>query len=130
MTARIRQYARRLTIFGLLVFAIYMLFTLLAPGRLIPFLYLYIVPFFYVVVMISRLILEKYMDKGGNRFSNSFIIITVARFIFYVGVLMTYSFVFPDNAVAFIITFFMVYFAFTLYEVFYLYSEINNKVIR
>ncbi len=127
MSIKLGKYVRGLTWFGLLVLAAYTLFTLLTPDRYTPVMSWLIVPFFYLVILTSRAILYYGAGKKKNRVGRSFLGITMVRFMFYVGILMAYSFTFPEEAVVFIITFFVVYFIFSLYEVTKLYRELTQN---
>ncbi len=125
MVIKLRQYIRDLTLFGLLIFAAYILFGLFTAARFTPTLSWFIVPFFYSVVLASWVIINIGKGRSSRRFGSRYLGVTMVRFMLYVGVLMVYSFSFPQDAVVFIITFFIVYFAFTLFEVSYLYRALK-----
>ncbi len=127
MAINLTSFTKQLTVFAVLLFIIHGLFTLLVPGRFIPFLNWAIPPFFYLVVLFSKLLLKLMTGGEIRRFGTHFISITVFRFLLYIGVLLAYSFVFPEDAISFIITFFVFYFAFTLFEVSFLYRELKNR---
>lgn len=127
MAINLTSFAKQLTVFAVLLFVIYGLFVLLMPGRYIPFLFWAILPFFYLVVLFSKLIIKRLAAGEVKRFGTHFISITVFRFLLYVGVLLAYATVFPEDAIAFIITFFAFYFAFTLFEVSLLYRELKSR---
>ncbi len=126
MAINLTSFAKQLTVFAVLLFVIYGLFVLLMPDRYTPFLFWTIPPFFYLVVLFSKFILKRLTAGEAKRFGTHFISITVFRFLLYVGVLLAYAIVFPEDAIAFIITFFAFYFAFTLFEVSLLYRELKS----
>jgi len=126
MAINLTSFAKQLTVFAVLLFVIYGLFVLLMPGRYTPFLFWTIPPFFFLVVLFSKFILKRLTAGEVKKFGTHFISITVFRFLLYVGVLLAYAMVFPEDAIAFIITFFAFYFAFTLFEVSFLYRELKS----
>ncbi len=127
MAIDLTSFTKQLTIFAVLLFLFYGLFSLWIPDRFTPQFYWAIGPFFYVLVMLSKYLLVLLTGKKNNSFDLNFISITVIRFLLYVGVLLLYAFLFPEDAIVFIITFFVFYFAFTLFEVVFIYRDFKEK---
>ncbi len=124
MNVNLKLFIRQLTVFSVILFAIYSTLVILLPERYISEIYWAFVPFFYAVIMISRFITNS-IRKGSTSVDIAFISTTVFRFILYVGILLLYSFSNPQDAVIFIITFFVFYFAFTLFEVSFMYRDLR-----
>lgn len=127
MAIDIPSFARQLTVFAVLLIIGYSLFALLAPEQLVPRYHWAIVPFFYFVVLLSR---SAAVWMTGNRekgFDKHFMTTTVFRFLIYVGALLLYTFSYNQEAIPFIITFFIFYFAFTSFEVALMYRDLKGK---
>ena len=120
------SFIRKLTLYSIILFALYGVLVFILPDRFISDVFYAFIPFFYLITLITRLMLNKYQSQTPDSFSTRFIITTVVRFILYVTVLLIYSFTFPEDAIPFIITFFVFYFVYTTFEVSYLYHNLKK----
>ncbi len=116
-------FAKHLTVFSVLLFALYALIAFLVPEKYISKAFWGFVPFFYTVVLASKTLLNKMARNDKKKFSLVFVRINVSRFMLYLGVLLAYSFSFRDDAIPFIITFFVFYFVYTIFEISFLHRE-------
>jgi phosphotransferase system glucose/maltose/N-acetylglucosamine-specific IIC component len=66
-------------------------------------------------------------EKSDQKFTQAFLAITVARFLLYLAIIITYSFLLRTDAVRFIISFFVFYLVFTVFEISYLYRDIHPR---
>ncbi len=119
-------FAKQLTILSGVLFVIYGLVAFLLPEKYTSKAFWGFVPFFYSIVLASRAILNKLARNDKKKFSLVFMRINTSRFVLYLGVLLAWSFSFREDAVVFIITFFVFYFAYTIFEVSFLHREINS----
>jgi len=124
--SRLKTFTRKLTIYSLVLLAAYALFILLLPGRFVSDVYFAFIPFFYLVTLLTKLILARQQARSSQAFANGFILTTIIRFMLYVAVLLIYSFSFPDDAIPFIITFFVFYFMYSMIEVSHLYHNLKK----
>ena len=127
MGLNLALFARQLTIFSGLLFLIYGLLALILPEKYTSKAFWGFIPFFYTVVLLSKAILNKLTAKNKKIFSLAFVRINVFRFMLYIGVLLLYAFSFPDDAMQFILTFFVFYFAYTIFEVTALYRDMKSE---
>ncbi len=127
MAINLTSFLRQLTTLSLLLFAVYGVFALLMPGKYVPAWSWTIVPYFYLVVLLSKYLLYWLTGKKMNGLGVQFVSVNIVRFAIYVATLLTYAFVFPDDAVSFIVTFFVFYFFYTIYEVVFLYRELRTN---
>ncbi len=125
MSLQLTSFVKQLTLFAILLFGVYGILILLLPSRFITDAWWALVPFFYLVVLISRYFLVRTSSRRKS-FDTTYITTTVIRFMLYVSILLLYSFRNPEDAVAFIITFFVFYFVFTLFELSRMYREIKS----
>lgn len=116
-------YLKRLLMFSGILFLIYGAISLLLPENYTSKAFWGFIPFYYVVASVSKWLMHKFSGDDSRKFSFIYVQVTVFRFLLYIGILLLYAFNFPDDAKAFIITFFVFYFAYTLFEVSSLYKK-------
>lgn len=105
------------------------LFSVVAPEHLVSQAYWALVPFFFVVITITRIIFSAIARKSNRQFFNVFLSMMGVRMLLYVGALVGYSMIFPHDAVPFIILFFIHYLLFTIPEVYLLYNQVKKKSV-
>ena len=111
--------------FALVLFGLSVLFARLAPQNLVSQALLLMVPFFFIVVTASRIIFSTIVKNKPKLFTNTYFAITVFRFLLYLGIIIGYALIFPQDAAPFIISFFFFYFLFTSLEVASMYRELH-----
>ncbi len=122
-----RKFTINLAAYSVILFAVYALFAWLAPDFLVSEAFYFFVPFFFLLALLSKYILARITQKRDKLFSQVFLAINMARFLLYIGIILFYAFSRPDDAVAFIITFFVFYFLFTIFEVMSVYRDLHNR---
>lgn len=127
MVINLRAFTVRLTLFAAVLMVIAALLAFVLPQNFMSAVYWWFIPFFYLVVLLSKLLLNRLSQNKSNNFNSLFLMITAFRFILYIGVLLLYTFSYPGDAVTFIVTFFVFYFAFTIFEVTSLYQDLQKK---
>ena len=73
--------------------------------------------FMYVVSLIVLFLLINAMKSKMTNFVNTYLLVSFSKMIVFVVVLFVYAWLFPDDAVSFILTFLVYYFFFLIYEV-------------
>ncbi|MFO7874455.1 MAG: hypothetical protein R6U62_08225 [Bacteroidales bacterium] len=127
MVINLRVFTVRLTLFAAALVVIAALLAFVLPRDFISAVYWWFIPFFFLVILLSKLLLNRLSQNRSNNFNSLFLMITAFRFFLYIGVLILYSFSYPEDAVTFIVTFFVFYFAFTIFEVTSLYQDLQKK---
>ena len=122
----ISRFARQLTIYAVLLLLAYLLFVWVAPVNWVSDVFWAFVPFFYLLVLLSKYVVYLLGVRSGRRFTDVFLVVTVFRFVIYLLAIVFYAFAFPDDALVFVVTFFVFYFAFTVFEVIYLYQDLKK----
>ncbi len=118
-------FTKNLTIFSGLLFVVYGLLAFVLPEKYTSKAFWGFIPFFYTVVLASKAVLKKLTKNDKKKFSLVFVRINVSRFFLYLAVLLIYAFSFREDAIPFIITFFVFYFAYTIFEISYLHREMK-----
>ena len=120
-------FAKQLTVFSVVLFAAHAFIAYVLPEKYTSKAFWGFVPFFYSVVLASRAVLQKMTAKSKQKFSLYFVQTNVYRLLLYVAVLLLYTFNFPEDAAQFMITFFVFYFAYTIFEIVFLYRNMISK---
>ncbi len=126
MGVNLLLFVKQLSILSGVLFVFYALIAFLLPEKYTSKAFWGFVPFFYTVVLASKAILNKLAKDDKKKFSLVFMRINASRFVLYLGVLLAWSFINREDAVPFIITFFVFYFAYTIFEVSFLHREIKS----
>ncbi|MFP4065540.1 MAG: hypothetical protein ACLFN2_04440 [Bacteroidales bacterium] len=121
-----RRFTKQLSIYAVLLLLAYLVFVWLAPANLVSDVFWLFVPFFYLIVLLSKYLIYLLGIRSGRRFNDVFLAVTVVRFIIYLLAIVSYAFLFPEDALTFVITFLVFYFAFTVFEVIYLYQDLKK----
>ena len=79
----------------------------------LPFLF----PFFFSATVIVYNYIVKSVENKFSRFVNRFMLTTFLKLMVYMAVLLTYVFTHKEDAVTFILSFFLLYVAYTAFEV-------------
>lgn len=110
-------FLKKLMIFSILLALIGYIITLLLPATYItptlPFLYV----FFFATTLVVHYFLLKVSEKKTPGFINFFMLVTFGKLIFFLTIILVYAFIFRNDAVQFIVAFFILYVCFTAFEV-------------
>lgn len=118
-------FVKQLTVFSVALFLLYGVSAYFLPDKYTSKAFWGFVPFFYTVALVTKALLNKLSSTKKNNLSILLVRIKVFRFILYIAVLIIYAFSFPDDAIAFVITFFVFYFIYTIFEVSSLYRDMK-----
>ncbi|MBW6498511.1 MAG: hypothetical protein K0B09_09000 [Bacteroidales bacterium] len=123
----LKRFVLFLGVITLLAMIASVFFKWLAPAHMVSSVLLFIPLFYFVILFFSKLILQHVSSKDDRKFTQTFLAISVFRFLLYLAVLIAYSLLFPNDAVRFIISFFVFYFLFTVFEISYLYRDLHPR---
>lgn len=116
----------RLTWVSAILFGITLAFYFYAPERMISDNLLYIVPFFYLVHLISRIANDKMEKKDTVPSKMSYLVSSGIKLMFYLLILILYG-IFNRNDVApFFLSFLVFYLVYTFLDVKHLMEEISK----
>lgn len=125
----LRKFLIYLALFTVIAYLLAFIFLWIAPQNMHTRVLLLIPAFYFVVLLVSRVMLHAAVKKDDRKFSQVYLAISVFRFLLYLAVLIAYSFIFESDAVRFIISFFAFYFFFTVIEVNYMYRDLHPRKI-
>lgn len=122
------NFLKKLMVYTLILGAVGYGITFLLPPEYItptlPFQYL----FFFSATGIIHYILLKVSQKRTSGFINYFMLLTFGKLIFFLSIILAYALVFRDDAIQFIVTFFLLYVFYTAFEIHQ--SLIHSKQIN
>lgn len=90
----------------------------------LPFQYV----FFTAVTLLFHLFLLRSKSSKGSQFSRHFMLGTFLKLILYLIIITVYSLIYREDAVSFIISFFILYLCYSAFEVIQIMA-INSKVL-
>jgi hypothetical protein len=106
-----------LSVMSLLLVFISLMVSLIFPALHISPAYPFILIFFYVITLLIILILGKSMQKRVGYFVNSYMIVTFVKLIFFSLVIIVYLISNKADAIPFVVTFFVYYLFYAIFEV-------------
>ncbi len=110
-------FLKKLLVFTIIVALVGFIFTILLPANYItptlPFLYV----FFFAATLVVHYILLKVSEKRTPGFINMFMLVTFGKLIFFLTIILIYALLNRDDAIPFIVAFFILYVFFTVFEV-------------
>jgi hypothetical protein len=102
-----------LLVISIVLFLITIVYIQFAPEYLVSRSLLFLVPFFLIISIISRLILLKSTRSDKSKITHYFFSISAGKFMIYLATMITYGFLYRDDAAVFIISFFLFYIIYT-----------------
>jgi hypothetical protein len=64
--------------------------------------------------------LSKSMEKRISKFANIYMLVIFGKLVFFTFIILAYAFLYREDAISFMLTFFIYYFIFTTLEIIYL----------
>lgn len=127
MKSRYIDFFKKLTIFTIIIaLAGYGVVYFLPPEFITPTLpYLFV--FFFAASLVVHYVLLKIASRRPTGFINYFMLLTFGKLIFFLSIILIYSFLNREDAVPFIIAFFILYLFFTVFEVVLSLTHVSKK---
>ena len=88
----------------------------------------YLFVFFFSVTLAVHYVLLKASEKKLSKFSINFLLLTFIKLMLYFGVILTYVFIYRNDAANFIITFFIFYLLYTSFEVISIVRKTDSEL--
>ena len=122
------DFLRRLIIFSVILSFVAFGAALILPRNymtpVLPYLYL----FFIAVTLISYYILIRAANLKFIRFLNYYLLLTVIKLFLFIAVLVIYLMLNKNDAVPFVLSFFLLYLCYTIFEVIEIISY--SKILK
>jgi hypothetical protein len=117
MKQKYLQFFLRLTLLTLLIGLISWMLDRLLPDKTINPAYPYIISLFYIITALIHYVLLRITRLKPRRFVSYFMLATFVKLIVYFTAVLLYVFNFREYILSFIITFFVLYIFYTVFEV-------------
>jgi hypothetical protein len=110
-------FLRNLLVFSVILYLLSLLITRFLPSSWVTPAMPWLFVFFFLATLFIRYVLGNIPAARMSRFINFYLIITTVKLLVYFAVMIVYAFLNRSDAVPFIITFFILYVCYTLFEV-------------
>lgn len=117
MVDRFKNFTRGFTIFSVVILLISLAIYLWVPLLQITPAYPYVVLFFYGVTIIIFRVLDKTRKTNISKFANTYMLVNFGKLIVFSIIVFVYAYLNRQDAVSFIISFFVYYLLFSVYEI-------------
>lgn len=117
MKNNIFRFLIKLSVFTIIILSITFGLNYVLPQSWLTPVMPFLVLFFAIITAIVYIVVKKATEKRFNRFVLLFNLSTFIKLIIYVGALMLYIFLVPDDAIPFVAAFFILYIFFTVFEI-------------
>ena len=123
----LKKYIIRLLVFSAILSALsFGLFSFVLQQYYLP-VFPYLIAFFIIISILVHVILLKASNFRIAKFSTFYMGSTTAKLFLYIIFLIIYVLVDKENAVPFLLTFFVLYFLYTIFETFSLLIDLKEK---
>jgi hypothetical protein len=117
MVDKFKSFIRGLTFFSVLILLLSLAVYLWLPKVKITPAYPYIALFFYGFTIFIFRLLYKSKNEKISKFTNTYMLVNFGKLILFSTIIVVYAFLNREDAVSFIITFFLYYLLFSAYEI-------------
>ncbi len=123
-------FLRRLTLFSIITGLAGWLIIFLSPEQWRTPAYPFILLFFFSLTLVQHRILFREGHEKVPRFANRFMLITFSKLLLYLVIILIYALLVNQaDAIPFMLTFLVIYLAFTAFEVFQMLKTVKSGSI-
>lgn len=126
MQQSLKIFLKRITVFTVIVAALLYAASTQLETKWVSSSWPFVVLFFFSFTIIMHRYLLKSTEGNPKKFVFSFLMITTVKILLYLGVILVYVLLNMDDAVAFIMVFFVNYFLYTGFELATVMKLINQ----
>lgn len=113
----------RLLLFSLLLFVATLVYSRIAPPKMVADLLLFIVPFFFLTTLFFRVVIHYILQKNAAKAKIYYLALSGAKFLLYIAVLITYGLIGREDVAAFFLSFLIFYLVYTFMDVKYMLRQ-------
>lgn len=110
-------FFKQFSILAAIVLALSIIIAFFFPKIKISAMYPYILLFLYLITLAIFRVIAKSMENRLSRFANTYMLAIFGKLILFTSIIFLYSFLYRDDAISFMLTFFVYYFLFTGFEI-------------
>ncbi|MBM3435808.1 MAG: hypothetical protein FJY07_06290 [Bacteroidetes bacterium] len=127
MKFKYTDFLRKLLIYTVIIGILSSVFIFLLPDGYITPTLPYLIFFFFSVTLIVHLVLINVSEKKTPSFINYFMLLTFGKLIFFLTIILIYALLNRDDAIPFILSFFVLYLLYTAFEVVLSLAYVKRK---
>ncbi len=124
---KLKEYITNLLLLGLITSLLSIAYAFYMPGKYISNVIYWFSPFFVIISLAGRLVMEYFAYSKTKWIDHATLGVRGAKFILYLTVMLFYAFYNREDAVIFILTFFVFYLVFAFFDARNLYSFLKKK---
>jgi hypothetical protein len=127
MNQDFKTFVRKLTVFSAIIAAIATTLYFLLPVGMVTQAMPFILIFFMAHTLLFHKMATKVIEKNLRRFTNFYMISTIARLFLFLIIMILYSLLNPKDAKYFIVCFFVFYVLFTFFELYIILPQLRQN---
>jgi len=115
---KLKGFIKNISIISISLLVISSIIYFLTPKIKISPAFPFILIFMYVTTILIFKLLAKSMEKRLSKFANAYMLVNFGKLVIFSIIIVVYAVLNKDDAISFMLTFFIYYFIFTIFEVF------------
>lgn len=112
-----RRYIQEIAVLTVGILIVSIAAILVSPHGSVSVTILAIPPFFFAVIVASRMLILYGKKRYSVDFTMAFLMVSGLRFVLYLLVVLIFGLIFPGKALGFVIAFFIFYLIYSVFEV-------------
>lgn len=127
MNQEFKAFFRKLTVFSAFIAALATLLSFILPSGMITHAMPFILLFFMAHSLLFHKMATKVIEKNLRRFTNFYMVSTIARLFLFLVIMVLYGILNPKDAKYFIVCFFVFYALFTFFELYHILPQLRQN---
>lgn len=120
-------FVKKIFIFSIIIGVLMTVCILIMPAKLVSPALPFLLPFFFALTLISHYLQIKSSEKSFARFTSNYMLVTSVKLMTLLIVLLVYVLLNRNDAIPFIISFFILYILYSVFEVIELQNIKKNN---
>lgn len=127
MNQAFKTFLRKLTVFSSVIAALSTVLFFTLPVGMVTQAMPFILLFFMAHTLLFHRMATKVIEKNLRRFTNFYMISTIARLFLFLVIMILYGILNPKDAKYFIVCFFVFYALFTFFELYHILPQLRQN---
>jgi|GEM_PF-777908 hypothetical protein len=123
----LKRYLQSVSLLTTIVFLLSLAFSVFAPAQLVSRVLVFIPLFFFIVSVSTQFLLFSSGKHDQRKLAQVNIAVSGLRFVLYLITVVVYAFFFPGDSVPFLISFFIVYLFYAVFDAVWNYRTLKFK---
>lgn len=115
---KIKGFLNSISLISAILLVISILIYFFIPKIKISPAFPFILVFMYLTTIFIFMLLAKSMENRLSKFANAYMLVNFGKLVIFAIIIVVYAVLNKEDAVSFMLTFFIYYFVFTIFEVF------------